>query len=115
MLRWKKIIREATTLEETTPNKFNISIIIDDKLLDLNKVNNKEIYNSIINKYIIPPTALNQWITDYPLLENLDWSQISTLTSNITTETYYCSFQYKVLNPIILKLQLQSQKMGNTR
>lgn len=65
------------------------------------KITCKQIYHSLIDKNIQPPTAIETWVEMYPFLESQNWTQIYRLPFQITKEPYMQSFQYKILNRII--------------
>lgn len=65
----------------------------------LQKVDSKIVYWSEIAKCIKQPTAISQWISEFPFLHDNDFVDIFLLAHN-TGDVKLQSFQYKILNRI---------------
>ena len=58
-------------------------------------VTSRNIYIKTILENIQPPTVIDTWINIYPFLELVEWKNIFTLASKITSEPYLQSLQYQ--------------------
>ena len=58
------------------------------------KLTNKQIYKTLSFSKAIP-SAENKWVEYYPFLETINWSDIYSLCSLVTTNSKLRSLQYK--------------------
>ena len=101
---WKKQIKEIANKQnsEITRIPDEPHIKINKNLKQLTKCTNKNIYYTLMHKYIKLPTSIEKWVIIFSFLEKEDWSQIFKRAFQITKEPYLQSFQYKILNRILI-------------
>ncbi len=100
---WKQIINNAC---DKTVNKSdtNLSIILNDKRVYIEKVKCKDYYWHLISQNKHVPTSKYTWEKIYPEFQTADsniWSRIYTLAFSCTRETLLQSFQYKIIHRVI--------------
>ena len=88
---WKKQIKETANKQNCEPTRIpdepHIKININN-LKPLAKCTNKNIYYTLMQKYIKLPTSIEKWVIIFPFLEKEDWSQIFKRAFKITKEPY---------------------------
>ena len=100
--QWKiSMINTVTNNENITITDNYPKILIKGKLTPIEKLNNKKIYSKLIIPKVAKPTSIETWINMFPFMENYEWVNIYLLSPKITTEPYFQSFQYKIINRII--------------
>ena len=62
----------------------------------------KDIYAQLLGKKNTLPSAINVWSNLFPFLENYSWKETFVLPFKISIEPFYQSFQYKILNRILI-------------
>ena len=80
------------------------SIKINTVYQPLAKLKCKDLYWHLIQQKTHTPSAVNKWITTFPVLKEASdevWSRIFKMPFNSIRETKYQSFQYKIVHRII--------------
>jgi len=67
---------------------------------NVSKLNSKNVYWKLIQELVKEPTALSQWISQFPFMLDGDFKDIFTLPSQITRNTKLQCFQFKILHRI---------------
>ena len=109
--QWMQIINaipkqwKEKLLEQTSGNPNNIvfkehHIIKNSRIVSLNKLISKEIYNYLITEKFDKPTS-QKYFENLFNDQNLKWELIYTLPRKITKDSYTRNFQYKILNNIL--------------
>ena len=101
---WKKELKKNCNLEKIEKAKQNNTepeIKSNGKMIKLTKLTTKNIYETLISKKIEEGTAIEKWINRFPILHDIEWSEIYKRGFKITTEPYLQSFQYKVIQGIL--------------
>ena len=70
-------------------------------MFDLSSVSSKTLNREFRSRKEIPPTAQAKFKEEYPSLA-IDWKEIYSLAFNVTLDTNFRVFQYKLLNRIIV-------------
>ena len=109
--QWMQIINaipkqwKEKLLENASGNPINIvfkehHIIKNSRIVSLNKLISKEIYNYLITEKFDKPTS-QKYFENLFNDQNLKWELIYTLPRKITKDSYTRNFQYKILNNIL--------------
>jgi hypothetical protein len=64
------------------------------------KLQSSKVYWKMIVKYIKTPTAIEQWISEFPFFDDTDFKAIFMLPAYTTKDTKLHCFQYKILHRI---------------
>ena len=89
---------------------FKPHFISNARILPLDRLSSKEVYNIQLSKIVETPTSQNH-IQKLLNVQTLPWKNIYTLARSISIDSYSRVFQYKCLNSI-LYLNLALFKMG---
>ena len=97
---WRQVLYEIKTVMHRdmemifiSQNKYNIS-----------KVNTNIFYNFFIEKKRREPTCIRKWTEEYPGFKDASedlWPNIFRLPFNIIKDTYFQTFQYKIIHRLI--------------
>ena len=109
--QWMQIINaipkqwKEKLLEQTSGNPNNIvfkehHIIKNSRIVSLNKLISKEIYNYLITEKFDKPTS-QKYFENLFNDQNLKWELIYILPRKITKDSYTRNFLYKILNNIL--------------
>ena len=97
---WKRKLKEKS-VNMTDKLTDSIKLKCNDVFISLDKITSKKMYNELIQRLVVPPIAIENWIDIYPFLEKHDWKYTFTLPSVVAKETYLQSFQYKIVTRIL--------------
>ena len=103
-IEWKTILKKTETFPINVNNIYRSTmplIKINNIWKQIETVTSRNIYIKTILGNIQPPTVIDTWINIYPFLELIEWKNIFTLASKITSEPYLQSLQYKIINRIL--------------
>ena len=99
-MAWKTKIKSNTTLD-FTPSSWEIPHL----KLNVEKLNNKDIYNSLACN-MSTPQAQNKWVEYYPFMDKFNWSKIYLLpakvSNNLKLQTLF-KYPYKIINKVKTK------------
>ena len=109
--QWMQIINaipkqwKEKLLEQTSGNPNNIvfkehHIIKNSRIVSLNKLISKEIYNYLITEKFDKPTS-HKYFENLFNDQNIKWELINTLPRKITKDSYTRNFQYQILTNIL--------------
>jgi len=98
---WKTIIRSLLCKNEMRPIPDTPYIKLNCDSLPFSDVTSKQIYDSVLCKKQIPPTA-QQIITDKNSDTVINWKRVSSLPFRTTLDSKLREFQYKILNNMII-------------
>ena len=92
----------------------NLMIGDADNILDVCHTSTKKIYDHLVFKRYVRPTALNKWLGMFEIVED-DWQDIFKLPYLATRETKLQSLQYKIIHRIFpCKKWLHVQTISDT-
>ena len=97
---WKSDISAETGYGQDTANCSNFNIRVSGQTVDIRYSTTKIIYDMLITKMYVKPTALSKWENIYSIDDN-DWTAIFKQPYTCSRETKLQSFQYKVIHRII--------------
>ena len=67
--------------------------------INMSKLTNKNIYETLTFSKATP-SAENKWVEYYPFLDTINWSNIYSLCSTVTTNSKLRSLQYSIIHRI---------------
>ena len=98
---WKKIIKQhQSEVEKNLNNNAENSFLLGHKMVKIEKVTTRQIYEDMIKTKFKPPTSQTN-IEKRIVNEDgiiLDWTKIYTRIYTTTIDSYLRMFQYKILN-----------------
>ena len=97
---WKTLIRSSLCKNEIRPIPDTPYIKLNCGFLPISDVTSKQIYDSVLCKKQIPPTA-QQKITDKYSDTVINWKKVNSLPFRTTLDSKLREFQYKILNNIV--------------
>ena len=97
---WETIIRSSLCKREITPIPHTTYIKLNCGSFPISDVTSKQIYDSVLRKKQIPPTA-QQKITDKYSDTVINWKKVYSLPFRTTLDSKLREFQYKILNNIV--------------
>ena len=97
---WRLVIKRNSGHFPPQPLNDSITIIINEKEVDLSNVTSKLLYSEFKAVKQTPPTAKKKLKNKYPELA-VDWKKIYSLPFVVTIETKIREFQFKLLNDIV--------------
>lgn len=100
---WKKAMSSdpASVLIKTEPPTDDVLLYSNDKTFLLAKISSREIYNVLVSKRSITPTAKKKYDEDYSSECDLNWEFIYSNAFKCAIDTKTREFQYKILNRIL--------------
>ncbi len=99
---WKNKLKTFTT--NTNCILVGNSINVNNKVLNIEKINCKDFYWHLINKASHMPNNILKWCETYHYFKNADpktWQTIFKLPFQVIRETRIQTFQYKILHKVI--------------
>ena len=103
-LEWKKVMSNdpASVLIKVNHVRDDILLYSGNDVILLSESSSKEIYNILVSKISISPSAKKKWDAAYASTEQvLDWKSIYSNAFRCAIDTKTREFQYKILNRII--------------
>ena len=97
---WKEFIRHTGNLPADNFSDFRHGVFISGFLTKLSQVKTNQIYDSLVRKTFIPPTAKKTLSGKFEIGEEL-WPKIYMLSSKCAIDTRTRVFQYKILNNVL--------------
>ena len=97
---WKEFIRHTGNLPADNFSDFRHGVFISGFFTKLSQVKTNQIYDSLVRKSFIPPTAKKTFSEKFEIGEEL-WPKIYMLSSKCAIDTRTRAFQYKILNNIL--------------
>ena len=95
---WKRNLRGYQPSENVHSKLY---LRIKGSLIDLNHVSNQDLYSEILTHKIKEPTAITTWLDIFPFLGKVSWKNIFRNTHQIAPDTYFQSFQFKIVHRLI--------------
>ena len=89
---WKTKIKSNTTLD-FTPSSWEIPRL----KLNVEKLNNKDIYNGLACN-MSTPQAQNKWVEYYPFMDKFNWSKIYLLPAKVSNDLKLQSLQFSIIH-----------------
>ena len=112
--QWISAIQQEPDLRKDDCTGCNYTLKSDKLTVDIRYSTAKHVYDVLICKEFVKPTALGKWEEIYHIDEN-DWSSIFKNPYFCSRETKLQSFQYKIINRIIVcKKWLYNLKVVNS-
>ena len=90
---WKKNLKDKTDF--TTGPLYDLPGM----RINIPKLTNKKSYETLTFSKAIP-SAENKWVEYYPFLETINWSDIYSLCSLVTTNSKLRSLQYNIVHRV---------------
>ena len=98
---WKQKISEDQPIPDLELAKHSQGILLCTRLIPIENLNSKQIYDIILRNGNHIPTAQKTLQRKFPNVEVNKWKKIYMLHRKVTKHTYYRNFQYKILNNIL--------------
>ena len=98
---WKEKIIEAHPSPAMESYKHQQGILLCTRLIPLENLNSKQIYDIILRNANHTPTAQKTLQRKFPNLDPIKWKLIYMLHRKVTKQAYARNFQYKILNNIL--------------
>ena len=98
---WKNKINSQEFRNAKIKNINIPTILIGDSLKTINKLKSKQLYTHLVTSKTTIATALEKWVESYPFMNNVDWEKIYSLPYTVTKNTYFQTFQFKILSRIL--------------
>ena len=91
-MAWKIEIKDNTSLD-FTPSSWEILHL----KLNVEKLSNKDIYNSLTCNISTQP-AQNKWVEYYPFMDKFNWSKIYLLPAKVTNDLKLQTLQFSIIH-----------------
>ena len=98
-ITWKKVLKENQS-GSSSLLFFDHQVLKNNRTLEIEKMNSKEIYSIIISSKVNILTSTIYFENKFPFC-NFQWKETYTLPRKVTINAYLRSFQYKILNNIL--------------
>ena len=98
--QWKTEIAANNGHRQVSTDSCNFTININEQSTDIRYSTAKTIYDLLITKIYVKPTALHKWEDIYDIDET-DWPYIFKQPYTCSRETRLQSFQYKIIHRIV--------------
>ena len=97
---WKEFIRDTGNLPADNFSDFRHGVFISGFFTKLSQVKTNQIYDSLVRKTFIPPTAKKTLSGKFGIGKEL-WPKIYMLSSKCAIDTRTRVFQYKILSNVL--------------
>ena len=94
---WKKQLRSKCNqvlIQMAKERPTEPEVKSNGKMISLQKITTKNIYQILVDKKIEEGTAIEKWVNRFPILNDAEWKEIYKRGFKVTTEPYLQSFQY---------------------
>ena len=98
---WINEIRNTNNVELIDIKSDILSILIENKVIDIRQTTCKQTYMLAVKMKFDRPTSYYKWESSY-YYATFDWEIISVILYQCTSETYLQSLQYKIIHRYFL-------------